>query len=199
MASNSLDIYLASGTTFTAANYLTATTFIDAKQRLGDAKESLTAIIMHSAVEAALEKLNLIVYIPQAEQGTLIKTFGGKRVIIDDTMTVEVINTFNVYSTFLFGAGAIAYGVGTMNKPVRGSAPNSTWGLEFAREALEGQNIMIQRRRFILHPRGVKWTGASMAGLSPTNAELANQANWTRVFESKNVRMVRIRHNIDMS
>lgn len=198
MASNSLDIYLASGSSFTTANYLTANSFIDGKQKLGDAKETLTAIIMHSQVEAALEKQNLIVYVPSTDQGLLVKTFGGKRVIIDDTMTVEVINSANVYSTFLFGAGAIAYGVGTMNKAIRGSS-ESTWGLEFAREALEGQNIMIQRRRFILHPRGVKWTGlGGMAGLSPTNAELANQANWSRVFESKNVRMVRIRHNVSL-
>lgn len=195
MATNSLDIFLPSGSPTTTANYLTPATFIAGKQLLGDAKESLTAIIMHSATEAALEASNLIVYVPGTEQGTLVKTFGGKRVIIDDTMTVEVINTFNVYSTFLFGQGAFAYGVGTMNKPIRGAAPGSTWGLEFDRQSLAGQNIMIQRRRFILHPRGVKFQG-TIAGLSPTNLELEAGASWLRVFEAKNVRMVRIRHNV---
>ena len=34
-----------------------------------------------------------------------------------------------------------------------------------------------------------------MAGDTPTNAELENGANWTRVFENKNVRMVAIEHN----
>jgi hypothetical protein len=195
MASNSADIYLASGSSFTVANYLTPATFIAGKQLMGDAKENLTAIIMHSAVEAALELQNLIVYIPGTEQGTLVKTFGGKRVIIDDTMTVEVLNSANVYSTFLFGVGALAYGVGTMNKPIRGATDGSTWGLEWDRVALAGQNIMIQRRRFILHPRGVKFKGV-IAGLSPTNAELELSTSWERVFEAKNVRMVRIRHNI---
>lgn len=196
MASNSLDIYLASGSSFTADNYLTPNSFIDGKQKLGDQKERLTAIIMHSQTEAALEKQNLIVYVPGTQQGTLVKTFGGKQVIIDDTMTIEVINSANVYSTFLFGQGAFAYGVGTMNKVIKGSTNGSTWGLEFAREALDGQNIMIQRRRFIIHPRGIKWTNSNMAGLSPTNTELQDQSNWSRVFEAKNVRIVRIRHNV---
>ena len=58
---------------------------------------------------------------------------------------------------------------------------------------------MINRRRFILHPRGIKYLGAAQAGLSPTNAELANGANWTRVFEQKNIRVVQFNHNIDLS
>jgi len=195
MSGNSLDIYLPSGSSFTAANYLTPTTFIAGKQLMGDQKENLTAIIMHSQTEAALETANLITFMPGTEQGTLVKTFGGKVVIIDDTMTVEVINSANVYSTFLFGRGAFAYGVGTANKPIRGAAPGSSWGLEFSRQSLAGQNVMIQRRRYILHPRGVKWQG-TIAGLSPTNAELEIGTNWARVFETKNVRMVRIRHNV---
>jgi hypothetical protein len=41
----------------------------------------------------------------------------------------------------------------------------------------------------------VKFTSASVAADSPTNAELENQANWVRVFENKNVRIVAIDHN----
>jgi hypothetical protein len=55
--------------------------------------------------------------------------------------------------------------------------------------------VLINRRRYILHPRGVKFTSAAVAGDSPTNAELENGANWTRVFENKNVRIVAIEHN----
>jgi len=53
----------------------------------------------------------------------------------------------------------------------------------------------INRRRHILHPRGVKFTSASVGAASPTNAELENQANWVRVWENKNVRLVAITHN----
>ena len=52
------------------------------------------------------------------------------------------------------------------------------------------------RRRFILHPRGVKFTSASVAGANPTNAELALAANWVRVWENKNVPVVAVTHNI---
>jgi hypothetical protein len=55
---------------------------------------------------------------------------------------------------------------------------------------LDSDTVLINRRRYILHPRGVKFTSASVAGDSPTNAELETGSNWTRVFENKNVRIV---------
>ena len=70
-----------------------------------------------------------------------------------------------------------------------------TQGVEVARVPLDSDTVLINRRRYILHPRGVKFTSASVAGDSPTNAELETGANWTRVFENKNVRMVAIDHN----
>ena len=70
-----------------------------------------------------------------------------------------------------------------------------TEGVELARAPLDSDSILINRRRFILHPRGVKFNSAAVAGDSPTNAELENGANWTRVFENKNVRIVAVEHN----
>lgn len=199
MAGNSADIYLASGSSFTAANYFTGDTFIAAKQLLGDAKDKLVTIIMHSAVEAQLAQNDLIDFIPDSEGKLTIKTFQGLRVILDDGMTVEVINNANVYSTFLFARGAFGYGVGAADGPIYGAAPGSTWAAERARETLAGQNIFVTRRRFILHPRGFKFLNVAMAGISPTNTELATTTNWLRVWEAKNVPMVRVRHNIDLT
>ena len=54
---------------------------------------------------------------------------------------------------------------------------------------------MLFRSRYILHPRGVKFTSATVAGDTPTNAELELAANWTRVWENKNVRIVAVTHN----
>ena len=54
-----------------------------------------------------------------------------------------------------------------------------------ARVPLDSDTVLINRRRYILHPRGVKFTSASVAGDSPTNAELETAANWVRVWESK--------------
>jgi hypothetical protein len=202
MDDNQLDIYLTSGSSFTDANYLNGRTFIDAKSKLGDAAGKLVAIAMHSAVEANLRKNDLIDFIPDSEGKLTIATFQGLRVIVDDGMTVEVNSGTSspslVYSTYLFGLGAIAWGVGRKDEAIR-ARPGSTWEIEFDRVSLAGQNIFINRRRMILHPRGVKWTGLTQAKTSPTNAELATANNWAAVYEPKNIRIIRVRHNVDLS
>lgn len=195
-ASNVHDIAATVGNPVALANTLHAPTMIDAKQLLGDVSEKLTAIAMHSAVYSNLLKNNLITFVPEAAQGTPIRQFLGLNVIVDDSLPTEVVDGKAVFHTYVFGAGAIAMGVSTNNETIEGGAGNSTWQLEFARQSLAGQNIMINRRRFVCHPRGVKWLGASVAGLSPTNDELANGANWIRIYEPKNVRLVMIRHNV---
>ena len=70
-----------------------------------------------------------------------------------------------------------------------------TEGVEISRVPLDSDTVLINRRRYILHPRGVKFTSAAVAGTTPSNAELENGANWARVFENKNVRIVAIDHN----
>jgi hypothetical protein len=79
-------------------------------------------------------------------------------------------------------------------QPVEGG--HGTEGFELARDALNSDTFLVNRRRFIMHPRGVKFTSASVAGANPTNAELENAANWTRVWEPKNVPVVAVTHNI---
>jgi hypothetical protein len=196
MTGNILDVSTTVSGVVTSDNVLNGVNFINAKQLLGDAKEKLVAIAMHSAVQASLLKLDLIDYIPVTDARRTIETFQGLEVIIDDNMPASVVNGVMQYTTVLFGQGAYAFGVSGVNYPIEGAPAPSTWQVEFSRVALAGQNVMINRRRFILHPRGVKWTGNTMTGPSPTNAELALAANWTRVYEQKNIRMVAIKHNI---
>ena len=38
-----------------------------------------------------------------------------------------------------------------------------------------------------VHPAGFKWADGSVAGVSPTIAELADAGNWSRVVERKAV------------
>lgn len=193
MSGSVTDISTQNGTV-TTDNTLNGVNFIDAKQLMGDAKAKLSAIAMHSAVEASLLKLDLIDFIPVSDAREQVSSFMGLEIIIDDNMPAVISEGVLKYLTVLFGEGAIALGVSGEDEPIEGGF--GTYQLEFSRVALAGQNVMINRRRFILHPRGIKWTGSSMAGPSPTNAELALSANWTRVYEQKNVRMVGIYHNI---
>jgi len=196
MAGNLLAIHSEVVANQTANTRLSGSTFVDATQRLGDCGDRLVAVAMHSAVEAALRKLDLIDFIPDSQGETQIRTFQGRRVIVDDGCPVRAGTTDGqVYTTFLFGNGAFGAGFADLNgQPVEGGT--GTEGMEMARDALNSDTILVNRRRFILHPRGVKFTSASVAGANPTNAELENAANWVRVWENKNVRVVAVTHNI---
>jgi hypothetical protein len=192
---NTLTIASESIAAQSAATRLNGTTFIDACQKLGDAKDRLTAIAIHSDTEAALLKLDLIDFVPDSEGKSQIKTFQGKRVIVDDTLPRRAGTTDGlVYQSYLFGPGAIAKGSANLSGiPLQGGF--GTEGVEFSRVTLASDTVLVNRRRFLLHARGVKFNSVTMVGQSPTDAEFALVANWTRVYEAKNVRLVSIIHN----
>ena len=195
MSGNKLSIASETITGSSATTRLNGSTFVDATVKLGDRGDRLTAIAMHSDTEAALRKLDLIDFIPDSEGKAQIKSFQGRRVVVDDTLPTRSGTTDGlVYSSYLFGPGAFGKGAAPLDSaPLQGGT--GTEGVETARVPLDSDSILINRRRYILHPRGVRFTSASVAGDSPTNAELENGANWTRVFENKNVRIVAIDHN----
>lgn len=153
--------------------------FIDALGQLGDAETRLTAVGVHSATYRLMKKQDLIEFIRDS-QGAEVPVYMGKRVIVDDGMPVAS----GIYTTYLFGPGAIGYGEGEPKVPT-----------ETERNALigGGEEILVSRRHFVLHPRGIKWKGTPAAD-TPANAELANVANWERVYEPKNIRIVRFVH-----
>ncbi len=196
MSANLLAIHSESIAAQTSATRLNGSTFVDACAKLGDAADRLTAVAMHSGTEAALRKLDLIDFIPDSEGKAMLRTFQGRRVVVDDTLPTRAGSTDGtVYTTYLFGQGAFAKGVA----PLDGAALQGgfgTEGVELARVPLDSDSVLINRRRYICHPRGVKFTSASVAADSPTNAELETGSNWTRVWEAKNVRLVAITHNI---
>lgn len=160
---------------------------VDAIQLLGDAKDNIKAVMMHSIVEAFLVKNQLITYTELVnEQGvsTRVPYFLNNRVIVDDSMPYNT--TSLIASLYFFGEGAIAYG--------EGSDPNIL-KTEIARDSLAsaGEDYLINRQINILHPRGVKWTEASVVGKSPTFAEVATADNWTRVYDKKQMRLVELK------
>jgi len=195
MAGNRLAIASESVAGQSASTRLNGATFVDATVKLGDRADRLTAIAMHSATEAVLRKLDLIDFIPDSEGKAQIRVFQGRRVIVDDSLPSRAGTTDGlVFTSYLFGPGAFGKGSAKLeSEPLQGGF--GTEGVELARVPLDSDTVLINRRRYILHPRGVKFTSAAVAGDSPTNAELENGANWTRVFENKNVRIVAMDHN----
>lgn len=184
MKDHVLDI---SGMTGKAAN-IGAESFIDALQLLGDAQGQLTGVVMHSATKSYLKKRNLI---DTQRDSTDVEfdTYQGRRVIVDDGCPVDG----DVYTTYLFGNGAIALGNGS---PV-GHKPS-----EIARDPKIGAGIdyLITRRVFILHPRGIAWQNAKRANVeSVSPEELEDKTNWKRVYEQKDIRMVAFKHKINQA
>lgn len=167
-----------------AAN-ISASAVIDTLQLMGDAQDQLSAVVMHSATKAYLKKKNLIAT-ERDSTNVEFDTYQGRRVIVDDGCPVSA----GVYTTYFFGAGAIAYGEGS---PVRFVQT------ETKRDPDDGAGVdmLYNRRCFIMHPRGVAWTNKKRTNPeSPTRAELADATNWNRVYESKAIRMVALNHKV---
>lgn len=176
-----------SGSSFTdGVTNFSAEAFIDAALTMGDSMEDVTVVMVHSVVYARMQKNNLIDFIPDSDGKVNIPTFLGRRVIVDDHMPV----TSNVYNTWLFGAGAVRLGVGTV--------PNATEA-ERRPEAGNGggQDILFNRVMWTIHPVGCKFAVASPASGGPTNAattgNLADAASFARVFsERKQIKIARL-------
>lgn len=185
LASNILDISGGSA----AASKWSGAAFIDAQQLLGDAKAQLTAVVMHSAVEAALRKQDLIE--TQTPSNAMpFNTYMGKRVIIDDGCPYTGSGANMVFSTYLFGNGAVALGNGS---PV-GFVATET---DRAKRKGSGVDYLINRKTYILHPRGISWTSANVAKTEgPSRTEVADPKNWKPVYEPKQIRIVEFKHKI---
>ena len=181
LASNLLDI---SGKSGAAANW-SGSAFIDAEQLLGDAKAQLTGIAMHSATEAELRKQNMIQTIRPSEDASF-DVYQGKRVIVDDGCPVEK----GVYTTYLFGNGAVALGNGSPE----GFVPTET---DRAKRKGSGVDYLINRRTSILHPRGVAFTSENVAKTEgPSPEEMRDPSNWKPVYEPKQIRIVAFKHKL---
>ncbi len=168
-----------------AAQKISASSFIDALQLLGDAQGQLTGVVMHSATKSYLKKQNLI-QTERDSNSVEFDTYQGRRVIVDDGAPVDG----DIYTTYLFGQGAIAFGNGT---------PVGFVSTEVDRDKKKGSGVdyLINRKTFIMHPRGIKWTNVERENVeTPTKAELMSAKNYERVYEPKQIRMVAFKHKI---
>lgn len=158
---------------------------IDAKLTMGDSMQDLGLICVHSVVYGRMQKNNLIDMIPDSLGQYNIPTFNGMLVIVDDSMPVST----GVYNTWLFGRGAVRLGQGNARVPME------TYRLPLAGNG-GGQESLIHRWEWIIHPVGYKYAGAAPNG-GPSNAatsnELAHAGSWQRVFpERKQIKIARL-------
>jgi len=164
-----------------------AEAFIDGTATMGDSMEDLTMLMVHSIVYARMLKNNLIDFVSDSINGNAVRipTFLGREVIVDD----GVPRTNGVFSTWLFGRGAVRGGMGSPKVPTeidrKPAAGNGS-----------GQDVLFNRTEWIIHPVGHAYVGTAPNG-GPSNAattnNLAHADSWKRVFsERKQIRIARL-------
>ncbi len=183
----SVDVAGATNGDVTAATKMSGDVFIEGQATFGDALGQIAGVAMHSHVYNNLKKIDNISFEKESNGETEITRYRGLPIIVDDGLPYTPAagagagDAAAQYTTYLFGNGAIAMG--------QGGAPVPT---ETDRDSLAGNDILVTRSHFIMHPRGVAFQSATVAGAAPTNAELILPANWNRVYERKNVRIAQI-------
>lgn len=160
--------------------------FLNTTLTMGDSMEDLTLVMVHSVVYNRMQRLNLIDFIPDARGETMIPTYLGRQVIVDDQMP----SNDGVYETWLFGAGAVQLGVGAPDVPTEVDRdPDQGNG--------SGAETLYSRVEWIIHPVGHAFVAGTIANGGPSNAatanNLANAASWQRVFpERKQIKIARL-------
>lgn len=150
---------------------VSAEALIDTETLMGDNYDQITGIMCHSAVMQKLRKLDLIDTIPDSQSQRSLPFYMGMPVIVDDMLTP----TDGAYPIYLFGEGVIAYNEG-----------DGVQQVETDRDKLAGEDYLITRQQFTMHPRGIKWIGTP-SGKTASNTELAVGTNWSLVDDIKNI------------
>lgn len=185
------DISIADGNAVGPQNLFSRLAFTGAVFTLGDAFGKVTAIAVHSLIFKRMQDNDDITFVrPSTPDPNLpldaqsIPYYMGKRVIVDDGLPAVATGTNSGYrfTSILFGEGAIGYGERTPKVPVEAyRRPDQGNG--------GGIEQVWERKSWVIHPFGYKFIAGSVAAASgsPTFAEMALAANWTRVVERKNV------------
>lgn len=145
------------------------------QQAAGDNKAVFTTALMHSQIATNLENLNVLEYLKYTDANGItrnlsIATWNGRTVLVDDSLPFD--ETTGTYTTYVLGTGAFSY------ENVGAKVPH-----EMHRDPMKfgGQDFLISRQRKVFSPYGISFEKTSVASLSPTDAELANGANWILV------------------
>jgi hypothetical protein len=172
---------------------LSPRTVSKARAKLGDQGDKLTAVAMHSDVYFDLVERKAIDYVsasdaratadtamPDAFGGSIAAAYGnptvptymGLRVIVSD----DIAPTSTDYPIYFFTQGAIA------------SGEQMAMRTETDRDILAKSDAMSIDLHYTYHPVGARW---AVTTTNPTQAQLATVGNWAKVYETKNIGIVR--------
>ena len=165
-----------------------------ARSILGDQGDKLTAVCMHSKVYYDLVERKMVDYVlasdgnggsATASGGTIAPAYGGDNtvptycglsVIVSDDVSTTGSGSSTEYSTYFFTTGAVA------------SGEQAGLTTETDRDILAKSDAMAIDLHYTYHPVGSKW---AVTTVNPTRTQLATVGNWSKVYETKNIGIVR--------
>jgi len=165
----------------------------EARAILGDQGDKLAAVAMHSKVYYDLVERRAVDFVlasdlsgggATASGGTIAPAYGnpsvptymGLRVIVSDDVPTTGSGSSTEYGTFFFTSGAVA------------SGEQLAMQVEQDRDILAKSDAMSIDLHYTYHPVGAKW---SVTTVNPTRAQLETVGNWSKVYELKNIGIVR--------
>jgi hypothetical protein len=155
--------------------------FVDAYSTMGENSNKLALISVHPEQMKKMRKENNIEFIQDSVTGLMIPFYNGLRVVEDKKQPVIAGTTSGFrYVATIYGSGAFGLGEALAKRPV---------AVEFDEKAGDGAGLetLAERKQWIIHPGGYAWVEGTIAGQSPTVAEVSLAVHWTREFERENV------------
>jgi hypothetical protein len=167
----------------------------EARSLLGDQGDKLAAVAMHSKVYYDLVERKAIDYVTETDArltssvtdfvgGSIagaygnptVPTYMGLRVIVSDDVQTDGSGSSTEYATYFFTQGAVA------------SGEQMAMQTETDRDILAKSDAMSIDLHYCYHPVGAKW---AVTTANPSRAQLETVANWSKVYELKNLGIVR--------
>ena len=172
---------------------LSSRTVSRARALLGDQGDKLSVIAMHSSTYFDLEERNALRYIDTSDVrgttttqsgGDMSNTFGnpvvaeymGMRVVVSDDIPTTGSGASTEYAVYMFTPGAV------------GTGQQSALRTETDRDILAKSSAVSFDLHYLYHPIGIKW---AVTTTNPTRTQLETASNWSLVYETKNVGIVR--------
>ena len=187
------DLFAEAGASPSGAQLINPFVFADTIAKLGELADTTMggAIFMHPLIRASLIKQDQISFKYYSEQaGTLLTGDAGKtgqleyykgyRVVVSNLLFRAGAVSGYVFDTYIAAPGVFAWG----EKPqTDGLQVVDVASLSYFNDPRINQAEIYDRSRFLLHPNGLKWTGAP-AGQSAANSELIVAGNWALDYAS---------------
>ena len=164
-----------------------------AKNILGDQGDKLTAVVMHSATYYELVERRGVDFVLAADTAAGATASGGSiagafegNVQVPTFMGLRVIVSDDVQTT---GSGASTeYAVYFMTQGAVGGSENVALRTETDRDILALSDALAISLSYCYHPIGAKW---GVTTVNPTRTQLETVGNWSKVYETKNIGIVR--------